>query len=373
MDYKIAFFSFADIDNFGDILFSHIFEMEIKNRLPNSQIDYYAPSAFQAGGINYIPYSRSKIKNNYDALIVFGGEVVHLYDERTWKPFYTKHNKVLESDLPSDVIFDWTNLPNTYKAWISVGVRPIANEKDYAKIEKAVSNLDYISTRGALSKKILENLKLEFNNSKIEMTPDLGWLFPKLLDASKSRGKLYSKYISSNKYLVFQINSITEDEAKEIAKYLLQFKEEHNIDIVLLPIIKPWEDLKYLEMIDRYGKGNFTLVKNNLNILETLDILLNAHLTLTSSLHGAITALSEGIPAGILNKWNGTKLQDIFGQQFRLHLVTHLLNGMPQVLKNLMEEREKETALLKMYSNYMQMKLGIVFDQLVSNIKDERK
>ncbi|MDE1208101.1 polysaccharide pyruvyl transferase family protein [Tenacibaculum larymnensis] len=368
---KIAFFSFADIDNFGDILFSHIFKMELEKRVNNLSIDFYTPTDYSVEGIDYIAYTREKIeKGKYDALIVFGGEVIHLFDERTWKPIYKKNNQMLETELPSDVIFDWTDMSEPFKAWISVGVRPIENEADYNKIQKAIEDLDYVSARGNLSKKILENQKLQVNNSKIEITPDMGWLFPNLLDYTNTRNTFYKKYIKEEKYLVFQINNITKEEAKEIADYLYEFYEKEGLKIVLLPVIRPWEDYKYLNMIYDEYPSHFLLLDNNLSILEIADILIHADLVLTSSLHANITALSAGIPGGIINKWQGTKLQDLYGHQFRLNMLKHNLSEIPSLLQDL--EKEKQTQSLKLYAEFMKQSLVIVFDNLIENMKNKR-
>jgi len=372
MALKIAFFSFADIDNFGDILFSHIFKMEMEKRVKDIQIDFFTPSHFKVEGIEYQAYNREKVKqNNYDALIVFGGEVIHLYDERTWKPIYAKNKKELESDLPSDVIFDWANISKPYKAWISVGVRPISNEVDFQKIAQTISNLDYVSTRGNLSKKILENLNLENNQANIHITPDMGWKFPMLLNHAKQKGELYKKHINVEKYLIYQVNNITSEEAKQIAHYLYDFYKTTNIKIVLLPIIRPWEDKKYLELIHREFPNDFILLDNDLTILELADILIHSEITLTSSLHGCITALSVGTPGGIINKWQGTKLQDLFGHQFRLNKLKHNISEMPDLLKELLNEKENPNNGLKQYSEFMQLTLDNVFDDLVVNIKSK--
>lgn len=367
---KVAFFSFADIDNFGDILFSHIFKMEMEKREKNIHIDFYTPTNYTDEGIKYQAYNRNKIEqNNYDALIVFGGEVIHLYDDRTWKPIYLKNNKELESDLPSDVIFDWADITGPYKAWISVGVRPISNELDYQKITQTVSKLDYVSTRGNISKKILENLELENNFAHIHITPDLGWKFPLLLEEKDQLGKLHKKYIPNGKYLVYQVNNITSEDALQIAHHLHNFYKRTNIKIVLLPVVRPWEDKKYLELIYREFPDDFILLDNNLTMLELADILIHSEIALSSSLHACITALAVGIPGGILNKWHGTKLQDIFGHQFRINMLKHSLDDMPQLLLELLKEKENPNNGLKQYSEFMQLKLDNVFDNLVHNIK----
>lgn len=368
---KVAFFSFADIDNFGDILFSHIFKMEIEKRLSQVQIDFFTPTDYNVEGLRYNAYNKKKIQNScYNALILFGGEVIHLYDQKTWLPIYEKKQQKLQSDLPSDVVFDWSNIEGPFKAWVSVGVRPIDRKDHYHKIRQSACQLDYISTRGILSKKILEDLQLEENNSKIEVTPDLGWLFPNLLCHKGERGRHYKKFIPFEKYLVFQINNISIEEGERISNFLNDFQKSTNIKVILLPVIRPWEDFKYLKMINEANRNSFELLPNNLSILEIADILVHAHLVLCSSLHAAITALASGIPAGIVNKWQGTKLQDLFGHQYRLHMVSHDFDQIPVLLNQLLNERREGNSYLAAYSQFNRAKLDMVFDNLVNSIKN---
>ncbi len=368
-DKRIAFFSFADIDNFGDILFSHIFKMEVEKRIKNVVIDFYSPSDFSVEGINYNAYSRKEVESkNYDALIVFGGEVIHLFDERTWKPIYAKNNKIIKSNLPSDTIFDWVEIKNTFKAWISVGVRPIENDLDSKKIIETVEKLDFVSTRGILSKKILENLELQNNNTQIEITPDMGWLFYKLLDYKNINGKFYKALTNSSEYLVFQINNINQNEAKQIGNYLLNFQIENNCKVILLPVIRPWEDFKYLELINQATENKLTLLPNNLSILEIADILIHAKYILSSSLHASITGLSAGVPSAIINKWQGSKLQDIFGHQFRLHMLRHKLSDIPYLLDQLKMEHLYSKNMLESYSKFMNIRLEKTFDLIIEKI-----
>lgn len=369
MSKKIAFFSFADIDNFGDILFSHIFKMEMEKRISDVQIDFYTPSNYSVEGIDYKAYSRDKIiQGEYDALVVFGGEVIHLFDERTWQPIYDKNGQSLESSLPSDVIFDWVNIEKPFKAWISVGARPIEDEESNLKIQSTIEKLDYISVRGNLSKKILEEMKLQLNNTKIEITPDLGWLFPDLLDYNHSRGMLYKNFVGEGEYLIFQINNISDAEAEEIGGYLLDFKKKSGLNVILLPVIRPWEDAKYLKNISDKYPEEFLLLNNDLSIIEMADILVHASLVLTSSLHANITALSAGIPSGIINKWQGTKLQDLYGHQFRLAKVKHQLKDIPELLNSLLLEKENDLELLSLYAQFMKSSLMKVFNNLVKII-----
>src|SRR5690606_16529654 len=147
---KIGMFSFADIDNYGDILFSRIFKMEIESRLSNVEIDFITPTQVEIEGFRYQAYTKDMVDGKYDALVLAGGEVVHLFDERTWNPIYAKHGRNILSGLASNVVWDWLDCDCNFKAWLSVGVRPFGDKWDENKIDESIDRLDYIATRGIL-------------------------------------------------------------------------------------------------------------------------------------------------------------------------------------------------------------------------------
>lgn len=366
---KIAFFSFADIDNYGDILFSHIFKMEMEKRLNDHHIDFYCPSGKTIEGINYQAFEKEKIDGEYDALILAGGEVIHFYDERTWIPIYNKNNMLVRSLKPSDIVWDWSDCSAKFKAWLSVGVRPFSVNDNMSIVDQTINNLDYISVRGNLSKKILENAIWEYNNSKIEITPDLGWLFPSYLDYVNKRGKYYKEYIKEEQYVLFQINNITEKESDIIASQLIEFQQHEGLKVYLMPIIRPWEDLKYLEMISFSSNGKLQILPSTLNSVEMADIIIHAKGVVSSSLHMAITALSDNVPAAIVNKWHGTKLQDIFGHQYRLNALCHDIEKVGEVLLKVKNNMSKVKSI-ESYSTFMKQRLEEMFDEIALKLQD---
>jgi len=366
---KIAMLSFADINNYGDILFSHVFKMEIEKRLPSVTIDFYTPSTIELENFHYEGYIRDKLDGKYDAIFLAGGEVVHLFDERTWAPIYEKQNKQVVSKKASDIVWDWVNCDSKFKAWLSVGVRPFGDKWDEDKIKHAVESLEFVGCRGILSKKILEGSDFEKSNSKITITPDLGWIFPQYLDYLNLRGQVYHQYVNAeSKYLLFQVHNITDDEAKLLAAELLYIKKSYDLDIVLMPVIHLWKDENYLSKINEFAEGVFHLLKNDLTVIEMLDIIVHSQIAITSSLHVAITALADGIPASVFNKWQGSKLQDLFGLQFRTDYLFNDFKHFRKVSEKLIREKEKSKAV-KVYANFMQQKLYEVFDDIAIELK----
>src|SRR5690606_19853993 len=122
------------------------------------------------------------------------------------------------------------------------------------------------------------------------------------------------------------VHNINEDEAFIIGKALLKFQSKTGITVLLMPVIHLWQDEDFLNMVSRSVGNQFLVLPNNLTILEMADLIVHSEIVLCSSLHVAITALAKGIPAAVFNKWQGSKLQDLFGLQFRTQYLFSDLN-----------------------------------------------
>lgn len=361
---RIAMFSFGDIENYGDILFAHVFNMEMRKRLVDAEVHFYAPTEVVLDGIHYRAYTRERVDGRYDALVLAGGETVHFFDDRTWRPVYDKLNRSVASGTPSDIVWDWVECEASFKAWLSVGVRPFEDQRDERKLAAALNNLDRISVRGSLSKKILEDGIWNSYDQRIVMDPDLGWLFPAFLDHMGERGRHHATLTGGvREYVIYQVNSIAAEEAMTISDQLRRFQDDHGTKVFLLPVIRPWEDSKYLRLIEQCSQGELTLLDDKLGVVELADVIVHAQAVLCSSLHTAITALAAAVPAGIVNKWQGTKLQDLFGHQFRSDRLTNDLAEVYPMLQRLWEERSRAD-VLEAYAAFMRLALGRTFDDL---------
>lgn len=356
---KIAMLSFGDIDNYGDIFFSLIFQDEIKKRIRNSIIDFFAPYGGNFSGIDYKKFD-IQILSNYDAVILAGGEVIHNKNIKTWDPIYSKRNMTLLDNNYSDIVWKINNIKAPFKAFFSVGVLPFENEIERGWINTIINELDYFSARGILSKKIIEN-ELKYNE-RIHITPDLGWLFYSYLN--KVNSELSIQYPSN--YFIFQINSINENEEVKIAEQINRFLQENEeIECVLLPIIKPWDDFKYLQSIFRLIKRKDRVkLMDYLDVIKTGKIIVNSKFVIGSSLHSAITAMSASIPVGLINKWPGTKLQDLFFMQFKDDLLTNNIENLYQFCCNLNDLSRNDRKIDQFYSEFMKLRLEKAFDNL---------
>lgn len=357
---KIAMLSFGDIDNYGDTYFAIVFENAIRKRIKQTKIDFFAPVGGSFSGITYKKFSLSKI-NSYDAVIVAGGEIIHKKDSKTWDPIYSKRGMALSQKNYSDIVWEMYKSTCRFKAFFSVGVLPFESDEHRNLIKDIINNVDFFSVRGVISKKIIENELLY--NSKISITPDLGWFFNEYVNDYKC---VQNKSID---YFIFQINSINENDAPIISKQLERFASEKKIKCILLPIIKPWEDRKYLEMIyDSFKCKEVVSILDYNDVKKTSSIICNSRFVLGSSLHSAITAMAASIPAGVINKWAGTKFQDIFLMQFKSeYLSNNIMDIYPMCLR-LFNQSDSERRINRLYAEFSKERLNKAFDDLSSMI-----
>jgi len=194
----------------------------------------------------------------------------------------------------------------------------------------------------------------------------LGWYFAEYVNNTNIKVTLE---LPEN-YFIFQINSVEEREENLIAQQLDQFIfENNNLNCVLLPIIKPWEDVKYLKGIyNKIQNKDRVFLLDYLNVIETGKVILHSKFVIGSSLHSAITAMSGAIPAGVINKWPGSKFQDLFFTQFKDDYLTTNINMVYNLCNKLKNYTELNYKADVKYSEFMKIKLQNSFDYLCSKI-----
>lgn len=372
---KIAVLSLADINNYGDKFFPYIFRSELKARFPNAEIGLYTNSEYHCELYDTSKYSLPGLAD-YDAVILAGGDTIQRLDEENWNDIYGSSTL---GRKPSDIIFQWLALDKPYKAYFSVGVHPQMQEHRQ-DILNMLTRLDYLSVRGGLSKKIIEG-SLVYNYNQIRIVPDLGWLFAKYLD--RMEPDLPETGLTPGNYMVFEVFYEFDDEILRFsAKALSEFQSETNVKVMLLPIIhtkskralSTWNDYYPLSKIQEYAGGAFLLMPDQLSIANVGFLLKNAKFYLGSSMHGAVTCLSYGIPAGNILTWTAPKLQELHGARMRADCFINHWGKLPGLLRQLNREAEDNTnrGYGKIYADYMRHRLSQELDYLCLEIQKRR-
>ena len=367
---SIALLSFADIDNYGDKFFATIGSAELLRRLPDASIVLFSPTGATVEGAQYVAYERSALQNGFDAAILLGGEVVHTLG-RMLSDVYERIGRPRPLRDPVDVVLDWATLDIKYKAWISVGAPRTDPPSDSRTLAEAIVHLDRIAARGLLSKEMIEGYVGDL--SGVEVVPDLGWLIPRhVADPARPWWNLANRVgIESpdEPYLVFQTLSAclpSPETAIIIADSLKRIRKNTGLRIALLPVCGCWEDHKTLRMIQDAGGGDFALLPHGLTVLETASVLLNASLYLGSSMHGAITCLSAGIPSGVIYPPAESKFTELFGAQMRLDALVRDWSDLDGLAFRLTNERRSTLAF---HADTMTRRLDDLFDSVVEDIR----
>jgi len=362
---RIAIMSVADILNYGDTLFPFIARQEILKRLPNAKFRFFTPTNAVIEGETFYGYTRENLEIfKPTAILVIGGEVIHKYDQIVWHEMYKNISKPVLSDNVSDTFFDWIDYP-CFKAWFSVGVLYF---NDQVKIDlDEISKLNYIGVRGILSKKNLEKNLLQ-TNRQVDIVPDIGWIFKRyfgnyekvLLDLEiKLNISLLDK-----KYIVFNINhtAIQKDQFNIVKNVLNDFAINNNCEILLLPIIKSYKDSDDLVNL---ATKKIHLISEYLSLKETGSLLMGAWFYLGSSLHAAMTTMSNNRNAAVIHNVTLTKFQDLFSHSMRLSFWSNNWSDIENILNKL---KETPSFSLSKYTDFMSTMIDEKLNDLCQRI-----
>jgi hypothetical protein len=314
IEFKVGVIHLADVRNFGDVLFPIVVGQEITKRLPKAQIKYISATGSKWGPLpNSIRIDQSDI-DEFDLLILAGGCVVHREDEML-RNIYGLFGEESISN-PTDLVFCWTNSKAKYKAWLSVGV-PIFSDTPEKNprnaIKASINSLDFVGVRGSNSIARLRELNVDGINFRA--TPDLGWIFPRLLSSNQGFAIVNESKIpdlSESDFIVIQtIWGIPELAIEQVCKWALK----NSLKIVLLPLTRCWSDEERLREFRDYaislGFQNTLLIDTSISDLSKLEILSKSKMYLGESLHGFVSAISHGIPSGVIAKFKFDKFDEI--------------------------------------------------------------
>ncbi len=285
---RIALLHYADVNNYGDVLFPLLAEQELKSRLPGVQIDFICATG--RGPLQSTRYDQTTL--DHDAIVIAGGELLHRRDDiLLW---IYKRFGYASIPRPTDLVFDWTKTQGPYKAWVGLGMLE-PDEPAKQSIREALPNLDMIAARDTVTRQRLSEL-----GRKPADTSDLGWLFPRLTDLRPQ------PVLPKKPYAIVQM--VPAHAPKDMAAIVEPLKElqRQGLEVALLPITSNWgdeESLRYLSKLTGY-----TVIEDKMHPLQKLHVLANCQMSITQSMHGFVTTLAAGRPAGLI--W--PRLEDKF-------------------------------------------------------------
>lgn len=306
---RVGILNYADVRNFGDVLFPLIVAHEVRKRIPTAEISYITTTGSAWAGMESARLDEANLEG-LDALLLGGGEIVHRFDDML-KGIYSRFGLTAIAH-PTDLVYSWTKVESPYKAWLALGI-PEPTVEVQRDITYASATLNIAGVRGSWSRKRL--LASGVNEALTRFTPDIGWLFPRLLAGRRPPMHPAGGF----PYIVVQALGFAD--IGFVANTLRRISDESGLRVVLLPLTRCWQDVEPLRSLQTAGAGDFILVDDAMEDLDKLAILGGATLYLGQSMHGFIGTISQNRPAGLITPYLDDKfgelLNDLNFHQFR--------------------------------------------------------
>lgn len=275
---RLALLHYADVENYGDVLFPTLAAGELRRRLANVEIDFFSPTG--RGPDPSHRYDPDRLAS-YDAVVLAGGELVHRYD-RMLRGIYERLG-VSAIDRPTDLVFGWSEVRGPYKAWLGVGV-PALDAAGREVIARRAPQLDTLVVRGTGSAR-----RLREAGAGATVSVDIGWMFSRLvIDPTPA---------SPPMVVLHALPGAAPDSLATIVEPLRALAGE-GYEVVLLPLCRCWGDQDVLGQIA--ARSGFRLVDHRIDERAKLDLLASCAMYIGQSMHGFISALAAGRPAGLV-------------------------------------------------------------------------
>ena len=172
-------------------------------------------------------------------------------------------------------------------------------------------------------------------------------------------------------YIVLNVNwtSISVKKFEEVLTKLKEFSKKTNYKIVIIDVISTYKNLDY-------NLQNFTETNKEFIYLKdcSLDeigaILCGCRFFIGSSLHCAITALSNNKPAALIHNVSLSKFQDMFGHMMRTDLLSNNWDDLESLLNLLNNFDRCDLKILQKYVNFMRSLYLSKFEKMMYVIKN---
>ena len=352
---RLAVLNYADVRNFGDVLFPLVVARELDARIAHLSVDFVTPTGSSWAGMDSIRLDRADLAG-YDAIVLGGGEIVHRADDMLVGIYSLFGLECVKH--PTDLVFSWCDAPG-FKAWLSLGV-PEPSGAAQRATDVATPTLDYVSARGSSS---AARLTKNGGPTPVLRTPDLGWLFPRLLlgrapPAHPAGGASY-----------LTLHALGFGDLDGTLAALRRVSQVTGLKIVLMPLTRCWRDVLPLSVLHQASRGEFFIVDDDMADLDKLAILGGAQMFVGQSLHGFIGTLGQGRPAGLCMYESDDKFSELLRDMDLQHFRWGDWNGLESLVLTLLQA--PRVRLVEQLES-AQSQLDAVFDDLADRIVAHR-
>lgn len=343
--YNIAICGAFDIVSYGDSLFPIALDYEMQKRLDEyNKIIWFSPLGCKQSygkGEKVYSYKEFEICNDqyhFDLIVIGGGELLH------FRPitFHDQNGKqvIYEVGQLWQTPIDFAKKKNIPYIINAVGAPYSFGLEEGRCIRKYLESAAYISVRDIYSQKRLTAVGVES-----ELVPDSLWNMPRYV---KSVPVIEKDYIVIQYGTLFQIEKLFD--------VIRNLKNKFGKEIVILPINYCHDDRVIVERTKEYLENDVITYDSQLSIEEIYNLITKSSMFIGTSLHGTITALSNYVPALILDMypylvgkmdglhiWLNGKLKMVSDMQSIEYMVQCILNEKKEKRQIEIDKLQKKT------------------------------
>ena len=316
---RVAVVGTFDVDNYGDHLFPRIAVRELTRRLPGATVDCYGPfgplhpTRFTGGPpiLPLGPWTDERLDRfaaTYDAVIVGGGELLHLNDPLL-AGFYGVEPAEVELVQPSRWFLEGLGARREVACpvlWHAIGVPYDLDAAQAARVRAALAHRTPPVVRDARSR---DRLLAAGVLPPVVVAPDSGLLVDRIfdpLDLARRRERLGIP----DGTLVVQGCDLLVPSVVAIAASISRVAEAEGLEVTLVETGRCRGDGLFADALSAaLGDRFHRRMPATADLADIAAVLASAALFVGSSLHGAITALVHRRPFVVVNLGDESKLR----------------------------------------------------------------
>ena len=309
---RIGLWGRFDVASFGDLIVPRVFENEMRRRLPQMEVQTYAPLgslhpvALDGGYTSRAlgTWSRRRVAElaeGADCVVIGGGDVIHTH-EALFAADYGMSADEVKRLRPSSFFIEGLG-PSLERrcpiAWNVVGVPFQFRGEEAARLRAALGPRRYLSVRDLPSKERLRDAGVE---ARIEVVPDPSLLAARAFPSEILVRRLdYLKFMdwfpSAVEPLVLQGAGHLVPRARSIARALIRALRGRSIPIVLLETESGRGEAEFLDAIAPYLGDAVFRIPSSVALSDIAAVLAHARVFVGTSPSASLAAASFGVPA----------------------------------------------------------------------------
>ncbi len=305
MGYRIAQTGSFDVENFGDLLFSDVFEKQMKKRL-DCEVVFFSPDGCQIPGRNEITHSLSEMhaiqkEKGFDACVIGGGDLIHFGKMPMVRPFISEKEMLYNAPsmwIVPALISQKYDIPLMLNA---PGVPANFSDCEANVVRNLFAGASYLSVRDENAKEVLAKAA---DREKIQVVPDTVLTISEIFPKETLTERLHRLYpdLKEGQYLTAQLNyKFDERDRQAFVNTLKEIRKETGWDILIQPIGWSMGDVESAEGIRQLLPEDFHVCSQHMSQYDLLAVLSHGAFYIGSSLHGAIVSTSYGVRAVVCN------------------------------------------------------------------------